>query len=119
MRGDFSVRIPKDNNLIDENGFNLIIGCFNKMAEELAGTETLRTDFIANVSHELKTPLAVIQNYGTMLQEPNLSEEKRIEYSKTITYSSRNLANLITNILKLTKLENQQIFPEKQIYNLG
>lgn len=119
MQGDFSVRIPKAQKTDDENGFNQIIDCFNKMAEELSGTETLRTDFIANVSHELKTPLAVIQNYATMLQHPDLTEEKRIEYSKAIADSSRKLASLITNILKLNKLENQQIFPEKQTYNLG
>lgn len=119
MQGDFSVRIPKTHKADDENSFNQIIDCFNKMAEELSGTETLRTDFIANVSHELKTPLAVIQNYATMLQHTNLAEEKRIEYSKAIADSSRKLASLITNILKLNKLENQQIFPEKQTYNLG
>ena len=89
------------------------------MAEELSGIETLRTDFIANVSHELKTPLAVIQNYGTMLQAPGLSDEERAEYAKAVTDSSRRLADLITNILKLNRLENQQIYPEKKVYNLG
>ena len=59
---------------------------FNKMVEELAGVETLRTDFIANVSHELKTPLAVMQNYGTMLQQPGLSEGKRIEYALSLIH---------------------------------
>ncbi|MBQ7384124.1 MAG: HAMP domain-containing histidine kinase, partial [Clostridia bacterium] len=95
------------------------IECFNKMAEELSGTETLRTDFIANVSHELKTPLAVMQNYSTMLQQPGLSEEKRLEYSRAISDASRRLANLITNILKLNKLENQQITPVSRPYDLG
>ena len=50
------------------------------MTAELQGTETLRTDFIANVSHELKTPLAVMGNYATMLQQPGISEEDRVEY---------------------------------------
>ena len=118
MQGEFSTRIEPLSG-IDADGFNIIIRYFNKMAEELSGTETLRTDFIANVSHELKTPLAVMQNYGTMLQQPGLSEEKRLEYAKAITESSRRLADLITNILKLNKLENQQIFPDKQTYNLG
>lgn len=81
--------------------------------------ETLRADFIANVSHELKTPLAVIQNYGTMLQQRELPEEKRVEYAEAITESSKRLANLISNILKLNKLENQQIFPEKEVFDLG
>lgn len=119
MRGEFSVRIKPFSGIYDADGFNTIIAYFNKMAGELSGIETLRTDFISNVSHELKTPLAVIQNYGTMLQSSNLSEERRLEYSKAVTDSSRRLADLITNILKLNRLENQQIYPEHQTYNLG
>ena len=119
MNGDFSVRVTPIHGLDSQDGFNVIINYFNQMAEELSGIETLRTDFIANVSHELKTPLAVIQNYGTMLQSPGLSDEKRTEYAKAVTDSSRRLADLITNILKLNRLENQQIYPEKQTYNLG
>ena len=119
MDGDFSVRIQPIKGVDNGMGFNTIIDYFNRMAEELSGIETLRTDFIANVSHELKTPLAVIQNYGTMLQMPGLSDEKHAEYAKAITDSSQRLADLITNILKLNRLENQQIFPEKQTYDLG
>ena len=119
MQGEFSSRIELFPSIYDTDGFNTIIRYINKMAEELSGTETLRTDFIANVSHELKTPLAVIQNYGTMLQAPDLPEEKRLEYAKAITEQSRRLADLITNILKLNRLENQQIYPDKRTYNLG
>ena len=119
MKGDFSVRIPPMPALDESNGFGEIAEAFNKMAEELSGTETLRTDFVANVSHELKTPLAVIQNYGTMLQRPGLPEEDRLSYAKSVTDASRRLANLITNILKLNKLENQQIFPQADEYDLG
>ena len=119
MRGDFTARIQPYHGMDTEAGFDVIIDCFNRMAEELSGVETLRTDFIANVSHELKTPLAVMQNYGTMLQSPHLPEEQRIEYAKALTEQSRRLADLITNILKLNKLENQKIFPKVQRYNLG
>ena len=119
MQGDFSVRIDPVKEFSGETGFNEIIKCFNKMTAELAGTETLRTDFIANVSHELKTPLAVMGNYATMLQKPGISEEERISYAKAISQSSRRLAALITNILKLNKLENQQIFPRMDEYDLG
>lgn len=118
-RGDFSVRIQPVFTMGGQEGFNTIIHSFNQMAEELSGIETLRTDFISNVSHELKTPLAIIQNYGTMLQQPGLAEEQRREYAKTITDASRRLADLITNILKLNKLENQQIYPEKEAFDLG
>ena len=119
MKGDFSVRIDPNRSLDPEDKFNEIITCFNAMAAELEGTETLRTDFIANVSHELKTPLAVMGNYATMLQQPDLPEAQRIEYARAISDASRRLASLITNILKLNKLENQQIFPTPAVYDLG
>ena len=119
MQGDFTVRIAPVKEFAGETGFNEIIRAINKMTAELAGTETLRTDFIANVSHELKTPLAVMGNYATMLQKPGICEEDRMEYAKAISHSSRRLAALITNILKLNKLENQQIFPQLDEYDLG
>ncbi|MBR7137073.1 MAG: HAMP domain-containing histidine kinase [Clostridia bacterium] len=119
MQGDFSVRIAPIQRTDYEDTFNQIIDCFNKMAQELSATETLRTDFIANVSHELKTPLAVMQNYGTLLQTPGLSDEKRLEYAKAITDASRRLADLVSNILKLSKLENQQVALSTKPYDLG
>ncbi len=117
-KGDYSVRIPDFHAHGQATGLDRIAQCYNKMAEELSGVETLQTDFIANVSHELKTPLSVMQNYGTLLQQPDLSEEERIQYAKGVSEACRRLANLITNILKLNKLENQQIFPAMQSYNL-
>jgi signal transduction histidine kinase len=119
MQGDFSVRIKKQSKFATDDKFNEVVDCFNKMAEELASVETLRTDFIANVSHEMKTPLAVMQNYGTLLQTPNLSEEKRIEYAKGVTDGARRMANMMTNILKLNRLENQQIYPQIREYDLS
>lgn len=117
--GDFSVRIAHRHGLKRTNELDAIIENFNVMAQELQGIETLRTDFVSNVSHEIKTPLSVIQNYAHVLQDKNLSEEKRIEYSKTIEESTKRLNNLITNILRLNKLENQQIYPKKMCYDLG
>ena len=118
MQGDFSVRVRPMHGAGME-GFNQISMAISAMAAELAGTETLRTDFIANVSHELKTPLAVMGNYATMLQRPGITEEERCEYAKAISEAARKLAQLITNILKLNKLENQQIFPQPKEFDLG
>ena len=117
-KGDLSVRIKPMQGAATE-GFNRIITAVNSMTEELSGIETLRTDFISNVSHEMKTPLAVMQNYGTLLQSPELSDEKRIEYAKGVTDASRRLADMMTNILKLNRLENQTIFPQKAVFDLG
>ena len=119
VKGDFDVRIPEISSFSADDNYNIIIDCFNTMAGELRGVETLRTDFIANVSHEMKTPLAVMQNYGKLLQAPDLSEEKRVEYAKKITDSSRRLADMMTNILKLSRLENQKIYPNLRTYDLG
>ena len=118
MKGDFSARVTQMRGSGME-GFNQIGESINLMAEELSSVETLRTDFIANVSHEMKTPLSVMQNYGTLLQSPDLPEEKRIEYAKAITDASRRLADMMTNILKLNRLENQQIYPNLTTFDLG
>ena len=118
MQGDFSVRIaPMYGTSVE--GFNRIGMAVNQMAQELGSVETLRTDFIANVSHEMKTPLAVMQNYGTLLQQPDLEDEQRIEYAKAVTDGARRLADMMTNILKLNRLENQQIFPQTTEYDLS
>lgn len=89
------------------------------MVDELGSVETLRTDFISNVSHELKTPLAAIQNYATLIQGSNLSDEEKSDYSKQIVQNVTNLSSLITNILKLNKLENQKIFPTVNEINIS
>lgn len=116
--GDFSERIDYIKGPDSGNEFDEIITFINHMIEELSGVETLRTDFVANVSHELKTPLAVMQNYGTLLQTPDLSEEKRLEYAKAITEQTKRLSALVGNILKMNKLENQQIYPNIEKYDL-
>lgn len=119
MCGDFSVRIKCTKIPFSMNEFNPIIRNINKMTEELSSIETLRTDFVSNVSHELKTPLAVLQNYCVLLEEPNLSEEKRMEYAKSVNEATKHLSELITNILKLNKLENQKILPKAHRFNLS
>ena len=118
MQGDFSARVPPIRGA-GTDGFNQIGTVINQMAQELSGTETLRTDFIANVSHELKTPLAVMGNYATMLQRPGITEAEKNEYANAISAAARRLAQLITNILKLNKLENQQIFPRAEEFDVS
>ena len=117
--GDFSVRIKPLHKRRAFNEYDLIIEDINKMAHELSTIETLKTDFISNVSHEIKTPLSVIQNYATMLQSETLTDEERTEYAARLVSASKKLGNLITGILRLNKLENQKIFPESKKFNLS
>jgi signal transduction histidine kinase len=88
------------------------------MVEELGSIETLKNDFIGNVSHEIKTPLAVIQNYASALQSDAVDTDRRKDYTDTIITASRKLSALVTNILKLSKLENQEIVPEAAPFDL-
>lgn len=82
---------------------------FNTMVAELGSIETLKNDFVANVSHEIKTPLAIIVNYATLLQDTQLSKQERAQCTKSLLQATRRLSTLITNILKLNKLDNEQI----------
>jgi signal transduction histidine kinase len=116
--GDFSVYVEPIHTADKLDYLDYMFLDFNTMVEELGSIETLKTDFISNVSHEIKTPIAVIQNYAEYLQKESVSDSQRIEYAKTIEDTSKRLANLITNILKLNKLENQKIKPEVVEYDL-
>lgn len=118
-RGDLSARLSERENPLFYNEFDEIIKNLNVMAGELSGLETLRLDFISNVSHELKTPLSAMQNYATILQSPGLDEKTRLEYAMAVSSNCRRLTALITNILKLNKLENQKIYPKSAPYDLG
>ena len=116
--GDLSARIDTSKFTVASEDFSRIAEDFNLMAEELSNTNTLRTDFVSNVSHELKTPLAVIRNYAKMLQSDHLTDAQRMEYAQGIDKATQRMTALITNILKMNKLENQQISPKVQEYGL-
>lgn len=115
--GDFSVYIPPLHTSDKLDYMDIMFADFNKMVEELGSIETLKTDFFSNVSHEIKTPLAVIQNNAELLRMEDLTDKQR-DYADTIYQSSRRLSDLISNILKLNKLEKQTITPEIQVYNV-
>lgn len=109
MSGNFSVRLTPRHGYGNYDDLDLIMQNINEMAEELGKNEVLKTDFISNVSHEIKTPLAIIQNYATALTDKNLTDEKRDEYLKTLEQATKRLNDLVLNVLKLNRLENQRI----------
>lgn len=94
----------------------VLIDDFNLMIKELRTIEMMKTDFLANVSHEIKTPLAIIQNYAVLLKSTNLTESQKYEYITVIESSAYKLSTLISDILRLNKLENQEIISKKAYY---
>ena len=117
-KGDFSVEIELDESLKDNSYINIMFRDFNTMVAELNSIESLKDDFISNVSHEIKTPLSIINNYTTALKDKDLPEKIREEYIETVIESTDKLSDLVTNILRLSKIENRKILPEKREYDL-
>ena len=113
-KGNFSVKIgiPKDYE------FSLLAKNFNKMVHELSSIETLRNDFVSNVSHEIKTPIASIQGFAKLIQDKNLDDDERSEFTDIIISESSRLSKLTSNILKLSKLENQEVITGKAEFAL-
>ena len=116
--GDFSVYIPTSHTSDKLDYLDLMILDFNKMVEELGSIETLKTDFVSNVSHEMKTPISIIKNYAELLQAEHIGEEQRKEYAKSVENAAARLSDLIGNILKLNKLENQRLTPDIEVYDV-
>ncbi len=113
--GDFSVRVtpPKSETIITD-----LVNGFNSMTEELGSTEMFRNDFINNFSHEFKTPIVSIKGFAKQLQKGELSEEQKQEYINIIVNESDRLASMSSNILLLTKFENQQMVTDKTYFYL-
>lgn len=116
--GDFSVYIPTLHTADKLDYVDVMIKDFNKMVEELGSIETLKTDFVSNVSHEMKTPIAIMKNYAELLQADKVEDGQRKAYAESIENAATRLSDLIGNILKLNKLENQRITPEVGDYNV-
>ena len=105
--GDFTVRLTPAHAWGKYDEFDAIMENLNRMAADLASTEMLRTDFVANVSHEIKTPLSVICNYASALQDEALPADERRAYAQTLAKASQRLARLVSDILALGRLENR------------
>lgn len=118
-KGDFSTRLEIVHPYGKYDQYDLIMDNLNVMAAELEKTESLKTDLISNVSHELKTPLTVIKSYATLLKRKDLDEETREKYLDAVLQATGRLNDLITNILRLNKLENQEIKADLERFDLG
>lgn len=116
--GDFSVYVPTIHTSDKLDYLDVMIIDFNKMVEELGSIETLKTDFVSNVSHEMKTPIAVMKNYAELLAADRIEDGQRKEYARAVENAATRLSELISNILRLNKLESQRMMPEMEDYDI-
>lgn len=113
--GNFQVQVPEDQRIEE---LSLMAANLNRMVQQLQNTETVHGDFIANLSHEFKTPLASIEGYAVLLKDQRLSREEHDEYVSRILRATHRLSNLSGNILKISRLESQEIITDKKQYRL-
>lgn len=112
--GDFGIRLESDNRIQEiRDSYE----SFNLMVQELEATETLQTDFVANVSHEFKTPINAIEGYATLLQGGSDGSQQQ-GYVDRILLNTRRLSTLVGNILLLSKVSNHAIPIAKTSYRL-
>ena len=117
--GDFKIRMNAGSIMRRYPAFRDVSDSFNKMAEELESTEMLRSDFINNFSHEFKTPIVSIAGFAKLLKRGNLTQEQQQEYLSIIEEESMRLSYMATNVLSLTKVENQTILTDVTEFNLS
>ena len=117
--GDFKTRLKFGDTMSAHPAVKELITSFNTMAEELENTEMLRNDFINAFSHEFKTPIVSITGFANLLEAGDLTEEQRIQYARAIREESLRLSSMASNVLNLTKVENQTILTDVSRFNLS
>ena len=118
-KGNFDINLIPHHEYKNYDEFDLIKLDLNRLAEELSKSEILKNDFIANISHEMKTPLAIIMTYAKTLSNDDLTEAEKAEYIKSLKETCVRLNNLVTNILKLNKLENNKLQLDISRFNIS
>ncbi|GGH19211.1 sensor histidine kinase [Paenibacillus segetis] len=114
-KGDFKVKLE----MTEQRGeFQKIIQSINEMAQDLGQLESMRQDFISNVSHEIQSPLTSIRGFARALRNRDLSEDKREHYLDIIEGESRRLSQMSDNLLKLSSLESDKPSFETHCYRL-
>ena len=117
-QGNFSISVPTVHTAGRFDYLDVMILDFSRVVKEVGSSETLKTDFVSNVSHEMKTPISIIKSYARLLQDEKLSREQRQEYAQGIDKAVSGLSDLITNILKLNRLDHQGIRKRQERYDM-
>lgn len=112
--GDFTVEIPKNEDPVVVTEYEDLQKNFNKMTSQLNGMDYMRKDFMSNVSHEFKTPIAAISGFCELLEDDNISPDEQKEYLGIIKEESERLSHLCGNMLRMSRLDNTTILTRKE-----
>lgn len=113
-KGNYKVRV----NYEGKDEISSLYASFNQMAVRLAKQETIRQQFISDVSHEFQTPLTAISGFATILKNENLTDEQRKKYADIILFNSNRLSHLSKNMLQLTLLDGEDTALDKTEFPL-
>lgn len=113
--GDFSVKIDTNSPI---NEVKELYDSFDLMVKELSATEILQSDFMSNVSHEIKTPVNAIEGYAMLLESEEITPEEQQEYVEKILFNTKRLSELVGNVLLLSKIDNQAIPKNEKKFRL-
>lgn len=109
-KGDFTARVP----VCDQDEIGRLAMAFNNMATSLAQQETVRRSFIANVSHELKTPMTTISGYVDGILDGTIPEDKREHYLHIVSDETKRLSRLVRSMLDISQLQKEGGIPEEK-----
>lgn len=112
---DFSVRVP----VTSSNEIGTLAKTFNEMADSLAMSETTRRNFIANVSHELKTPMTTIAGFIDGILDGTIPPEKQKQYLRIVSTEVKRLSRLVASMLSLSRIDNGELRVKNQEFNLS
>ena len=113
--GDFKRRV----NIDTENEFSELGDTFNNMADSIEQLENMRSSFIANVSHDLRTPMTTIIGFVEGIMDGTIPEEKRQWYLSIVLDESRRLSRIVTDLLDLSKLEQGSFNIEPREFDIN
>ena len=111
-RGDFSVRVQQEYDPTDEMG--ALIDSFNKMADSMERAEARRSEFIANISHELRTPMTTIAGFADGILDGTIPKEQETKYLQSIRDETRRLSRLVRDMLDVSQMRARAQDPSKR-----
>ena len=112
--GDFSVRVK----VRSEDEIGELATAFNEMADSLSSSEGMRRTFIANVSHELKTPMTTIAGFIDGMLDGTIPPERQPHYMRIVSNEVKRLSRLVTSMLSLSRIDRGELKVSRQPFDL-